>query len=167
VMYEMLTGRPPFSAPTAEELARAHRDDPVPAPRKYNPAIPAQLEQVLLKVLSKEPSQRYRTADQLGRVLVTIAEQSGTATSFHAPVDEQELSTPDRAPANSSPNKQSPSAYETQSVSSPTPVLPRRPTEATIQIDWLTWILALLAFLAVGGLIPFCLWVYYALNPPF
>lgn len=168
VMYEMLTGRPPFSAPTAEDLARAHRDDPVPPPRKYNPSIPAQLEQILLKVLAKEPSQRYRTADQLGRVLITIAEQSETATSSHVIADEQEPPAPVKQPPMSHDVKQNKTPHvPTPRPSTPQVILPRHPTDPAIQIDWLTWILALVALLAVGGLIPFCLWVYYALNPPF
>jgi hypothetical protein len=41
------------------------------------------------------------------------------------------------------------------------------PSRNPLDIDWITWILGLLALIAVGGLIPFCLWVYYILNPPF
>jgi len=167
VMYEMLTGRPPFSAPTTEELARAHRDDPVPSPRKYNQSIPIQLEQIILKVLAKEPSQRYRTADQLGRVLVTIAEQSGTATTYHARFSELENPPEMPPPAPVSARKPTLEASAPAAFSSAPVSLLRRPATSVAGIDWLTWILALMALIAVGGLIPFCLWVYYALNPPF
>ena len=166
VMYEMLTGRPPFSAPTAEEFV-GHRDDPVPSPRKYNPSIPAQLEEILLKVLAKEPSQRYRTADQLGRVLVTIAEQSQTAAATHCPLDDED-DPPEVAPVAHTPAHKHNYPEPTPPASASAPaILPRRLSSPAVEIDWLTWILALLALLAVGGLIPFCLWVYYALNPPF
>jgi hypothetical protein len=37
----------------------------------------------------------------------------------------------------------------------------------TPPFDWVTWSLGLVALLAVGGLIPFCLWVYYAVAAPF
>lgn len=73
VLYEMLTGQLPFIASTAAELARLHRDTPPIPPSQLNPAIPSALESILLKVLSKEPSARYRTADQLGRVLINFS----------------------------------------------------------------------------------------------
>jgi serine/threonine-protein kinase len=82
VLYEMLTGRLPFVASTADELARLHRDSLPPSPRRYNPSISISLEQVLLKVLAKEPASRYRTADQLGRVLALT---SISAVVNHSP----------------------------------------------------------------------------------
>lgn len=73
VLYEMLTGQLPFIASTAADLARLHRDTPPVPPSQLNTAIPSALETILLKVLSKEPSARYRTADQLGRVLINFS----------------------------------------------------------------------------------------------
>ncbi len=72
VLYEMLTGQLPLNADTATELARMHRDEPPVPPRKIKPDLPPSLERILLKVLSKEPAARYRTADQLGQVLSTF-----------------------------------------------------------------------------------------------
>jgi hypothetical protein len=43
---------------------------------------------------------------------------------------------------------------------------PARPRQSYLAIDWLTVIFGLLALLAVGGLIPFWLWVYFLYNPP-
>ncbi len=72
VFYEMLTGRPPFIAKTAESLARLHRDATPADPSQFNSGITPKMAEILLKVLSKEPSNRYRTADQLGQVLATV-----------------------------------------------------------------------------------------------
>ncbi len=72
ILYEMVTGRLPFVASDSAELARMHREDKPVAPRYYNKSIPSALEEIILKVLSKEPSSRYRTADQLGRLLLGL-----------------------------------------------------------------------------------------------
>jgi serine/threonine-protein kinase len=164
VLYEMLTGRLPFTAPTADELARMHRETLPPSPRKYNPSIPIPLEQILLKVLAKEPSARYRTADQLGRVLATLMQQPPA------------LIQPATAPeAGYSDHTQLASAYPPisnypEDYGEPEPEMPGTvvisPPKRSGSFDWITWLLALLAIVALGGLIPFWLWVIYVLNPP-
>ncbi len=72
ILFEMLTGQLPFSSDDASELAQFHREMLPISPRRINPGIPQSLEDIILKVLSKEPSARYRTADQLGRVLLSF-----------------------------------------------------------------------------------------------
>jgi len=69
VTYEMLTGQPPFEAETGIGVALKHlREEPLPL-RQLNPDVPLQVERIVRKVLAKEPAARYRTADQLGRIL--------------------------------------------------------------------------------------------------
>ena len=77
VLYEMLTGRNPFRAASAEEaLSRIATLDPRP-PRQTNDAIPPVLERVCLKALAKPLAERYTTArdlaDDLERVLAAGA----------------------------------------------------------------------------------------------
>lgn len=72
IMYLMFTGQLPFQAKTAAELAELHRYATVKPPIELNPELPPALNEIMLKVLAKEPSARYRTADQLGRVLLTF-----------------------------------------------------------------------------------------------
>jgi WD40 repeat protein len=65
ILYECLTGRPPFRAATVlETLNQVRQDDPVP-PRNLNPAAPRDLETVCLKCLQKEPSRRYLSAAEM------------------------------------------------------------------------------------------------------
>ena len=65
VLYEMATGRPPFSGATsADLLASILRSEPTP-PRELNSEIPVRLEEDILKALEKDPALRYQTAAEL------------------------------------------------------------------------------------------------------
>src|SRR5262249_38045607 len=73
ILYECLTGRPPFLGESAvDTLLRVTRDDPVP-PTRVRPGVPRELEAICLKCLEKEPARRYASAaalaDDLGRYL--------------------------------------------------------------------------------------------------
>jgi serine/threonine protein kinase len=65
VLYEMLTGRPPFvGSSLLETLEQVRERDPVP-PSQLQPAVPPDLEVICLKCLHKRPTDRYAGADEL------------------------------------------------------------------------------------------------------
>jgi serine/threonine protein kinase/tetratricopeptide (TPR) repeat protein len=77
VIYEMATGKPPFGGgSTADVFAALLREDP-PAASKVNPAMPKRLDPIVAKLLAKDPSQRYATAEQLQEDLDGLADQTG------------------------------------------------------------------------------------------
>jgi serine/threonine-protein kinase len=65
ILYEMLTGRPPFTAPEAVQTLMMLLSDDVVAPRNLVKSVPRDLQTICLKCLEKKPSQRYATADAL------------------------------------------------------------------------------------------------------
>src|SRR3954471_8342011 len=69
MLYELLTGRPPFAGDTALDTLRLARETPAPAPRKFKPSIPRDLEVICLKCLAKEPAARYSSAAALAEDL--------------------------------------------------------------------------------------------------
>jgi ligand-binding sensor domain-containing protein/tRNA A-37 threonylcarbamoyl transferase component Bud32 len=69
VLYELVTGRRPYEAETPLAVAMMHVHDPLPLPRRLNPAIPEPLERVLLKALAKRPEDRFQSATALVEAL--------------------------------------------------------------------------------------------------
>ncbi|MBI1191092.1 MAG: protein kinase [Tepidisphaera sp.] len=66
VLYEMLTGRPPFRADTPTETQRQLLSEEPARPSHLNSKIPRDLETICLKCLNKDPERRYLTAASLG-----------------------------------------------------------------------------------------------------
>jgi eukaryotic-like serine/threonine-protein kinase len=65
VLYEMVTGKPPFSGESPVSIAYQHvRERPQP-PRLVNPQVPAPLEAVILQAMAKSPADRYQSADAM------------------------------------------------------------------------------------------------------
>jgi beta-lactam-binding protein with PASTA domain/tRNA A-37 threonylcarbamoyl transferase component Bud32 len=72
VLFEMLTGRPPFEGDSAVAIALKHVNQPPPSPREFRPELPPELEAVVLKALAKRPEDRYLDADSFIRDLETV-----------------------------------------------------------------------------------------------
>src|SRR5262249_17373603 len=62
ILYELLTGRPPFQAPTTLEVMNQVSDLDCVPPSRWFPQVPRDLEVICLKCLQKEPARRYASA---------------------------------------------------------------------------------------------------------
>ncbi|MDX6629226.1 MAG: eukaryotic-like serine/threonine-protein kinase, partial [Gaiellales bacterium] len=84
VLFEMLTGRLPFSGDLAVAVANQHALEPAPRVREINPAIPVALANVVDRTLSKEPAQRYDSAAEM-KAALSAATQPDPAATLIAP----------------------------------------------------------------------------------
>ena len=74
MLYEMLTGQPPYTGESIPQLCAALlHDDPIPL-RQHRPEIPEGLEQAVLRCLMKDRNQRFPTVFELGRALLPFAQ---------------------------------------------------------------------------------------------
>lgn len=152
MLYEMLTGVPPFHDPDPTALALKHlQEEPVPL-RSLNPRVPPGLEQLVRRALSKDPSARYHNADQLGMAVGAYIQQGVEHTQTQAAV----------------------SLEQTDAFHTPLPgtVVPGVEPESTQPVDIHTgpdyklWALIGAAAIAVIGLIPLWIFVYQSYMKP-
>jgi serine/threonine-protein kinase len=166
IMFEMLSAQLPFQAESHTALALKHIQASPPHVSQLNPNVPEQLDAIVDKVLSKEPSGRYRTADQLGRVLTVYRESSAEVTSqidlsmtrstdlvaastvnVDAPV---KITIPLQAAEIESPVDNS---WEPVSSSTLSTIHINAPEERS-STDWTALILGIIALISLLGLIP-------------
>ena len=101
VIFQMLTGRVPFSASTPMQVMVQQVQQAPPSPRALNPAVSPQVETVVLRALAKRPQQRYQSATELAEALKAAAAGQPAPQSIQAPAVDlsTRLAAPGAAPA--------------------------------------------------------------------
>ncbi len=88
VLYEMLTGKVPFTGDSAIEIAMKHVNELPAPPSALRPEIPPELDQIILRALAKNPADRYQTAEEfiedLERVEAGLPISRATSTAATA-----------------------------------------------------------------------------------
>ena len=86
LLYELLTGTVPFQGDSAVAVALQHLSTPPRPPSLLNPAVPRQLDQVVLRALAKNPADRYPSAQSFIDALTAAGQTIALPT---APIDQQ------------------------------------------------------------------------------
>lgn len=79
ILYELLTGKPPFTGESLPEVCTKASSHPPPPLAEYRPELPAELEAVILKCLAKDREQRYRNIAELAAALAPFGPKRARA----------------------------------------------------------------------------------------
>ena len=74
VLYELVTGRKPYTADTPAAIMLKQANDPLPHPRRFAPELPEAVERVLLKALAKRPEDRYQSMGEFAVALERLSD---------------------------------------------------------------------------------------------
>jgi len=85
VLYEMLTGEPPFTGPNAQAILVKRLTDPVPSARRLRDTISVELDAALHRALAKSPMDRFATAAEFSEALRTGATPTSTPAQVVPP----------------------------------------------------------------------------------
>ncbi|PLR77590.1 serine/threonine protein kinase [Bacillus sp. V3-13] len=90
VMFELLTGRLPFSGESAVSIALKHLQSETPSLRRWNPAIPQSVENIVLKATAKDPFHRYSSVEEMEEDLRTaLLPERLNEEKFTVPKDDE------------------------------------------------------------------------------
>ncbi|HEV2767328.1 MAG TPA: Stk1 family PASTA domain-containing Ser/Thr kinase [Acidimicrobiales bacterium] len=119
VLYEMLTGRPPFTGDSPVAVAYKHVQETPRPPRERNPAIPADLDAIVLRAMAKDADDRYASAEDLRTDLRRFREGATVeaATVLVAPpVDERTQAVGAAVPVDAGATRAVPAAGATRTM---------------------------------------------------
>ncbi|MBN1284973.1 MAG: protein kinase [Anaerolineae bacterium] len=136
ILYQLCTGRLPFDADTPLAIILKHVNDPLPDPRELNPGLPEGVGKIIFRAMSKDPDDRYQTAEEMVEHLKDL--QTAARMAVKQPAGAQVVSQETKT---------------TITGSASTPVLPTtRRRRTRIPLLLLGVILAaIVAFFALGG----------------
>ncbi|MDN4523469.1 Stk1 family PASTA domain-containing Ser/Thr kinase [Fictibacillus fluitans] len=153
VLFEMLTGRVPFTGESPVSVALKHLQEDVPEPRKINPEIPQSVENIILKALTKNPVYRYDSALEMMDDLDTALSPHRLNEDRWSDFDESADATRIMAPV--SMTKEA----ETKKSEPEGPPIPKKKKK-----KWPVILLILILLLAVAGVAAFVMPGMFKVN---
>ena len=85
VLYEMMSGRPPYDGESPVAVAIKHINGGAPMPSTFNPNIPGGLEQIIMRAMGHEPADRYETATKMLADLDEFRKNPGILFDYNTP----------------------------------------------------------------------------------
>ncbi|MDX2015883.1 MAG: serine/threonine-protein kinase [Myxococcaceae bacterium] len=79
IAFELLTGRLPFQEATITALLLAHQSKPAPAPSRFVPALPGDIDRFVQRLLAKRPEQRFKSASEVREAVAALLDERPTA----------------------------------------------------------------------------------------
>ncbi|MCZ0756077.1 Stk1 family PASTA domain-containing Ser/Thr kinase [Anoxybacillus sp. J5B_2022] len=152
VMFELLTGRLPFSGESAVSIVLKHLQTETPSPKAWNPAIPQSVENIILKATAKDPFYRYQSVREMNEDI---------RTALHPDrLHEKKFTIPDDEEATKAvPIIKDDSLVEQTLVrEEPKQTEKAEPPKEKKKKKWLIWLVALLLVAIVAGVSVFT-WV--------
>ncbi len=128
VLYEALTGKPPFASKSQFELMLAHVSEAPKPPTAMKPDLPGALDAAVLKALAKDPAARYRDAEEFRAALSAVAAAAPAAAPAHPPAEPLP-----EAPAEQKAAAAAASSSGTTVAAPQEPAAPARPAAAAVE----------------------------------
>ncbi|HVL18754.1 MAG TPA: serine/threonine-protein kinase, partial [Gemmatimonadales bacterium] len=85
VLYELLTGEPPYTGPTAQSIVAKRLSDPIPSARRLRETVPPALDDILQRLLAKSPADRFGGAAELGAALAGLPTTTAGVAAASSP----------------------------------------------------------------------------------
>jgi serine/threonine-protein kinase len=96
LLYDLITGRVPFSGKSDYALMRAHVESPPPPPREFEPGIDPEVETAVLRALQKNPGDRFATTAEFRQALEAVVHEVPAATESTTETGRNVLAEPTR-----------------------------------------------------------------------
>ncbi|GAJ38691.1 Stk1 family PASTA domain-containing Ser/Thr kinase [Saccharococcus caldoxylosilyticus] len=149
VMFELVTGRLPFSGESAVSIVLKHLQAETPSPKAWNPSIPQSVENIILKATAKDPFYRYRSAREMNEDIRTALDpERANEEKFTIPADDEETTKAipimKDAPVSAGLEPET-IVYEEKKEEKPEAEKPKTKRK------WIVWFTAVFLFLAAAG----------------
>jgi len=156
LMFELLTGRPPYYADTPLALINEHRTREVPSVRGHNASVPDVLDRIVQKAMAKNPEARYQDASALLSDLRLVQEALRFGKSITWPLRPEDAASVGNEPGPVAPKM---SAIRDENAQE---AVKKRRRERDVPV----WMLMVLSFLAIVLLTMVAFWSFDTLRRP-